>query len=127
MSKNQFLKQVVLFDIIAAEAKKGKRKGHISFRSLAIIFEEQANGDSEDPLSIILKKSVRVILNLKQADTHFTIGEALTCAAACWQSDALLLGLDVDSSYVGRMKRPHTFGAVLDKLLQDCKTDQTLT
>ena len=110
-----------VIDILATEAKKGNEKAISALGRLAIIFEEQANGDSEDPLSIILK-NLYELFELKQADTHFTIGEALSCAAACWQSDALLLGLDVDSSYVGRMKRPHTFGAVLDKLLQDCKT-----
>lgn len=82
------------------------------------MFDEAS--DSE-PLSSILT-TLYGLYELKQAEIHFTVGEALSCAGACWQSDVLLLNLDVTSSYQGRMKRPSTFESLLAKLLKDCKT-----
>jgi proteasome component ECM29 len=109
-----------IIEVLANEAKKGNEKAISSLGRLAIIFEEPSDGKSEGPLSTIMT-SLYELFELKQAETHFTIGEALSCAAACWQSDALLLSLDVDTTYTGRMKRSHTFEALLGKLLQDCK------
>jgi len=68
MSKNQFLKQVVI-DIIAAEAKKGNEKAISALGRLAIIFEEQANGTPKIHSRFILK-NLYELFELKQADTH---------------------------------------------------------
>lgn len=110
-----------IIELLGAEAKKGSEKAISALGRLAIVFEEQSDGESDGPLSTILK-NLYDLFELKQAETHFTVGEALSCATACWQSDALLLSLDVDSTYTGRMSRSKTFAALLEKLLQDCKT-----
>jgi proteasome component ECM29 len=86
-----------------------------------MVFDEDANGKAEGPLQAILA-SLYGLYELKQAEIQFTVGEALCCAAACWESDILLLSLDVDAPYSGRQKRFSTFDSLLEKLLQDCKT-----
>jgi proteasome component ECM29 len=103
---------------LTAEAKKGNEKAISALGRLSLVFDED---EESGPLSSILT-TLYGLFELKQAEIHFTVGEALSCAGACWQSDVLLLGLDVTSSYEGRMKRPNTFASLLGKLLQDCKT-----
>ena len=110
-----------IIEILAAEAKKGNEKAISALGRLAIVFGEESDAKPDDPLSTILT-NLYELFELKQAESHFTIGEALSCAAACWQTDALLLGLDVDTTYTGRMKRSHTFESLVEKLLKDCKT-----
>jgi proteasome component ECM29 len=110
-----------IIELLTGDAKKGNEKAISALGRLTIIFDEDPDGKSEGLLSAI-QASLYGLFELKQVEVHFAVGEALSCAAACWQSDALLLGLDVDTTYHGRMKRPHTFEALLQKLLQDCKT-----
>jgi proteasome component ECM29 len=109
-----------IIEVLSAEAKKGNEKAISALGRLAIVFDEDSDGKSEGPLSTI-QTNLYGLYELKQAETHFAVGEALSCAAACWQSDALLLSLDVDTTYHGCMKRSRTFEASLEKLLQDCK------
>lgn len=100
---------------MTTDAKKGNEKAISALGRLSLIFEESG------PLSSILT-TLYGLYELKQSEIHFTVGEALSCVGACWQSDVLLLGLDVESRYKGRMERPTTFATLLVKLLQDCKT-----
>jgi proteasome component ECM29 len=109
-----------IIEALSAEAKKGNEKAISALGRLAIVFDEDSDSKSDGPLSTI-ETNLYGLFELKQAETHFTVGEALSCAAVCWQSDALLLSLDIDTVYHGRMKRSRTFEALLGKLLQDCK------
>ncbi|TVY53367.1 Proteasome component ECM29 [Lachnellula cervina] len=107
-----------IINSLTVEAKKGNEKAISALGRLSLVFDEN---EESGPLSSILT-TLYGLHELKQAEIHFTVGEALSCAGACWQSDFLLLGLDVASTYEGRTKRQNTFATVLDKLLQDCKT-----
>jgi proteasome component ECM29 len=105
---------------LTAEAKMGDEKAIAALGRLAMIFDE--NSDVADgPLMTILA-DLYGLFDLRQVEVHFAIGEALACAAACWQSDSLLLSLDVDAQYDGRKKRSSTLTQMMDKLLTDCKT-----
>ena len=109
-------------EILTTEAKKGNEKAIAALGRLSIIFEDD---DPEEPgieshLSSILT-SLYGLYELKQPELHFTVGEALSCVVACWDSDVLDLSLDVDSPYEGRRKR-YQIKSVLQKLLQDCRT-----
>jgi proteasome component ECM29 len=110
-----------IIKVLTAEAKKGNEKAICALGRFTIVFESSSEEKPEGPLSSI-QSSLYGLFELKQAESHFSIGEALSCLAACWESDALLLSLDVDTSYRGRLKRPRTFDSLLEKLLQDCKT-----
>jgi proteasome component ECM29 len=105
-----------IISLLTAEAKKGNEKAISALGRLSLVFD-----DDDESLSSILT-ALYELYELKQTETHFTIGEALGCAGACWESDVLLLNLDVDSVYKGRMRRPDVFTSLLGKLLQECKT-----
>ena len=110
-----------IIETLTVEAKKGNEKAISALGRLAIVFEEASETDEKGPVDSILT-SLYSLYELKQSETHFTVGEALSCVSACWESDALLLSLDVDASYHGRSKRAQTLEKLLEKLLQDCKT-----
>lgn len=110
-----------LIKLLLAEAKKGNEKAISTLGRLSIIFDEPATPTEEGSLHNIIQ-GLYDLYELKQPEIHFTIGEALSCAGACWDSDVLQISLDVDAKYVGRSKRSPTFEKILEKLLKDCKT-----
>ena len=109
-----------IIELLTSEAKKGNEKAISALGRLAVVFDESLE-EKAGPLHSILE-SLYGLYELKQAEIQFTVGEALGCAAACWDSDILLLSLDVVSPYSGRPKRPRTLDSLLEKLLQDCRT-----
>ena len=108
---------------MTADAKKGNEKSISALGRLATVFEGELvdEPDAKDPLSLIVN-GLYSLFEIKQAEIHFTVGEAISCLGACWDSDVLLLSLDVDAAYNGRPKKNHTLEKILQKLLQDCKT-----
>ncbi|KAH6709539.1 proteasome stabiliser-domain-containing protein [Leptodontidium sp. MPI-SDFR-AT-0119] len=116
-------KSAGVIELLTADAKKGNEKSISALGRLATIFdgELEDKSDAESPLSLILT-GIYSLFEIKQAEIHFTVGEAISCVSACWDSDVLLLSLDVDADYEGRLKKHLTLEAVLQKLLQDCKT-----
>ncbi|KAF8866467.1 ARM repeat-containing protein [Acephala macrosclerotiorum] len=117
------LKAAGIIEILKTEAKKSNEKSIAALGRLALIFDDSSDNEAatEEPLASILS-SLYSLFEIKHAETHFSIGEALSCLAVCWDSDVLLLSLDVDSTYNGRSKRQTTLEHLLQKLLQDCKT-----
>jgi proteasome component ECM29 len=117
------LKAAGLIELLTTEAKKGNEKSISTLGRLANIFDEDADEKPEvDGLLLSILTNLYGLFELKQPEIHFAIGEALSCVVASWESDVLLLNLDVDVDYGGRMKRHHTLESTLHKLLQDCKT-----
>ncbi|KAK2014510.1 proteasome component ECM29 [Colletotrichum eremochloae] len=59
----------------------------------------------------------------KETEIHFTVGEAITAAIACWDSDFVKLSMNVDSTEGPwkKTKRSKRVTAVLDKIFKDCK------
>jgi len=106
---------------LSEEAKKGNEKAISALGRLAMAFDEEGDGSDDMPLDTILR-DLFGLHEIRQAEVQFTIGEAITCVTACWQSDALLLALDVDAQHNGRMKRSKLLRKTIDKLLSDCKT-----
>ncbi|TAQ88421.1 hypothetical protein B7494_g3269 [Chlorociboria aeruginascens] len=114
------LKAEYIIKLLTTEAKKGNEKAISALGRLGLVFDESV-GETEGPLKSVLS-SLYELHELKQAEVHFSIGEAFSCASACWLSDALLLSLDVDATYIGRTRPSRTLESLLEKLLQDCKT-----
>ncbi|KAF7958976.1 hypothetical protein EAE96_002501 [Botrytis aclada] len=110
-----------LVKLLLAEAKKANEKAMSTLGRLSIIFDEPNTSAENSPLHTIIK-GLYDLYELKQPEIHFTIGEALSCVGACWDSEVLQISLDVDAGYSGRPQRSHTFEKILEKLLQDCKT-----
>lgn len=112
---------ISIIKALSEEAKNGNEKAIAALGRLAMAFDHESEDSIDGPLAAILENLYR-LHELRQAEVHFTVGEALACAAACWQSDSLVLALDVDAQYDGQPRRPKLLGKVMDKLLIDCKT-----
>ncbi|RAL63097.1 hypothetical protein DID88_004181 [Monilinia fructigena] len=98
--ENSSLKVDGLIKLLLAEAKKGNEKAMSTLGRLSIIFDEPAASTEDGPLHDIIK-GLYGLYELKQPEIHFTIGEALSCVGACWDSDVLQISLDVDAKYWG--------------------------
>ena len=107
--------------LLTLEAKKGNENAISALGRLSMVFDESSTEKADGPLQSILE-SLYGLFELKQAEVQFTVGEAISCLAACWESDVLSLNLDVDALYSGRSVRAQTLDALLEKLLRDCKT-----
>ncbi|KAK3335839.1 proteasome stabiliser-domain-containing protein [Cercophora scortea] len=110
---------------LVIHAKKGNEKAITALGRLAISLtgtELDANNNT-DGLGLILEK-LYALYELKQAEVHFTVGEAITAAIACWDAEVVQLTVNVqtETNTYRIPKRPSRVTAVLDKLLVDCKT-----
>ena len=115
------LKADEIIKLLTAEAKKGNEKAISALGRISVIFDVNLDTKADEQLTLITT-SLYELFELKQAEIHFTVGEALSCVSACWESEALLLSLDVDFPYKGRAKRSSILESMLGKLLKDCKT-----
>lgn len=110
---------VAIIKVLTTEAKKGNEKAISALGRFALIFDENTLETPESPLAIIMK-GLYELHELRQAEVHFTVGEALAVASTGWESDSLILTLDVEANYKGPT-RSSTLEGVVDKILKDCK------
>ena len=87
-----------IIKMLSEEAKKGNEKAITALGRLAMAFDEEAEDSVDAPLGTILG-DLYGLHEIRQAEVQFTIGEAIACVTACWQSDSLLLALDVEAQY----------------------------
>ncbi|KAJ4421568.1 proteasome component M29 [Gnomoniopsis sp. IMI 355080] len=104
-------------DVLVPQAKKGNERAITALGRLAIGLK-----DDDAVLDLILTKLYE-LHELKQAEVHFSIGEAITAAVARWDSDIVQLSVDVATSTQtyrvgGRCEK---IQEVLNKILTDCK------
>ncbi|OLN96306.1 Proteasome component ECM29 [Colletotrichum chlorophyti] len=74
-----------------------------------------------------IDKILRILFGLhtrKETEVQFAVGEAITAAIACWESDFVKLTLNVDGpdGPWKKQRRSQRITVVLDKLFRDCKT-----
>lgn len=119
--ENSSIKAEGIITLLTADAKKGNEKAITALGRLSMIFDEDPLIKPDGALSSLLT-NLYSLFELKQAEIHFTIGEALSCLGACWESDVLPLAVDVDGSHTGRLKRGAVLETIVQKLLEDCKT-----
>ncbi|MBE3111993.1 MAG: hypothetical protein IMZ46_16055, partial [Acidobacteria bacterium] len=105
-------------------AKKGNEKAISALGKLAISIDDSKDYDNwnEGHVGTILK-GLFDLYEVKQAEVHFTIGEAIASAVARWDADCVKLGLNVDANSE-KFQKPRRAGlvkVVLDKLFKDCK------
>lgn len=104
-------------DVLFPQAKKSNERAITALGRLALGLK-----DGDAALETILLKLYE-LHEIKQAEVHFAIGEAITAAIARWDSDIVQLTVDVESSTdkyrVGG--RAEKIREVLNKILTDCK------
>ncbi|KAK4098773.1 hypothetical protein N658DRAFT_525988 [Parathielavia hyrcaniae] len=111
---------------LVSQAKKGNEKAITALGRLAIAIPATEVADPNAPADILgsILDKLYSLYEIKQADVHFAVGEAIAAAVGCWDSDVVRLNVDVQIEGVGSRisKRPARLAAVLEKLLTDCKT-----
>jgi len=117
---------VALLDLVADRAKKSSELAITATgrMTLALDLASEDGADGAKPLAERVLDKLYGLHEIKQAEVHFAIGEAIAAVVARWDSDALQLSLDVDSedrSYQ-RGRRSDLMTKVLSKILSDCKT-----
>ena len=109
-------------------AKKGNEKAINALGRLAVSLQnvEEVPKEGESDLLGTILDSLFALYEIKQAEVHFSVGEAITAAIACWDAEVIQLTLDVDAQKTDSSyhipKRSARVTQVLDKLLTDCKT-----
>ncbi|KAF3799984.1 Proteasome component ECM29 [Colletotrichum gloeosporioides] len=119
---------------LGEKAAAGSDKAIFALGRLALAFNEpNEEATPEDGLLYPSSKTsgidnvLRVLFGLhtrRETEIQFTVGEAITAAIACWDSDFVKLTLNVDAPAGSwkKEKRSVRVTAVLDKLFKDCKT-----
>ncbi|KAI2614724.1 proteasome component [Hypoxylon fragiforme] len=115
-------------DSLAKLAISGNEKAISTLGRLSIPSPASLSDSEADPLTNIMRKLFE-LSEIRRTEVHFATGEAIACAIARWDSEALQLSLDVEPSGTGRSgiidvltKRPSTISKTVDKLITDCKT-----
>lgn len=113
---------------LATQAKKGNERAITALGRLAISVSASEAADSDgnaksDSLNSILE-TLYSLYEIRQAEVHFAVGEAIAAAVACWDAEVVQLTIDVQAEGATYRvpKRSAHLTAVLEKLLTDCKT-----
>jgi proteasome component ECM29 len=110
---------------LSVQAKKGNERAITALGRLAVVASRVGSSeqDGDKVVGLVLEKLYE-LYEIKQAEIHFAVGEAITATVARWDSDVVQLTLDVESGdtsyYVSRSST--RLVEVLDKLLTDSKT-----
>ena len=104
---------------ILEAAKSGNEKAIITLGRIGMIFPEQ--DDDKYEISYVIEQ-LRELHTLRQIDVQFSVGEALTCVAAGWQSEALAATLDIDGNCPRKNERKDTLQKVVKATLVDCRS-----
>lgn len=101
---------------LSVQAKKGNEKAIMALGRIAMVTDDDNVGES-----VLVK--LYELYEIKQAEVHFAVGEAIAAAVACWDSEAVELTLDVESTETSYRKpqRAAKLREVLEKLLSDSK------
>lgn len=104
---------------LAKDAKKGEESAVIALgrfiRGLSGRLE--ASQETEKALT-----SLYALHDVKGSEVQFTVGEALSLAVAGWHSKATTADFDLDVPRPSRDVNEVMLGAILDKVIDDCKS-----
>ena len=109
-----------LIEKFSEKAKAGDEKAVLALGHFAMV-----NKDTSAKSAITsIMDALYALHETRQPELQFAVGEALSCAAAGWQSSSLIGALDVEksSASTGLQPQPEILSAVLDRVLSDCKT-----
>ena len=104
---------------ILQAAKSGNEKAIITLGRLGMIYPEHESEKSE--IAYIVEQ-LRALHELRQIDVQFSVGEALTCVAAGWQSEALAVSFDIGGNHPTGHERMSTLRSILKSTLGDCES-----
>lgn len=112
-------KLALLIEGLNAKAKSGNEIAIMALGNIAMQCDE-AQGEGAD-----LRQIIDILYRLhevRKPEVQFAVGASLTCAAAGWQSKALMATLDIQGPSPRSCERNTTLRRVIDKVLLDCQT-----
>lgn len=112
------LKLALLVEGLNKKAKSGDETAIMALGNIAMQCDE-TQGEGAD-----LNQIIDILYSLhevRQPEVQFAVGASLTCAAAGWQSKALIATLDIQGPSPRSCERNTTLPKVIDKVLLDCK------
>ena len=112
-----------IVDKTADIAKGGSESAALAVGQMATVLEETEIGATTEEKSLLEHTSERLhqLHDVRQAETHFSVGEALSYTAVGWKSKALVHRIDVESSVPAGPERTNSLRKLLERTLQDCK------
>ncbi|KAK5173412.1 proteasome component M29 [Saxophila tyrrhenica] len=106
-----------LIDTLYKTAKEGNEAAILCMGQLSMVLPEEGSEGSN--LSYLVEQ-LRRLHEIKQAEVHFTVGEALSYVATGWESGALATKLDIEGPRPSSSQRTSTLSKLIDQTLNDC-------
>lgn len=103
-------------DKLYQKAKDSNEPAILCLGQLSMVIPE----DSEELQHIL--ENLHKLHEVRQAEIHFAVGEALSYVASGWQSSALATKVDIEVNPAPELGEPRgeTLGKLVDKVLADC-------
>lgn len=124
-----------LVGLVSKSAKAGNTKAILAMGHLSMIVDDVDQTENSDKSDLnLIEEELYACHEIKEAETQFTVGEALSCLASGWQSGSLSTKIDVlkfdnpQRPLEASQKRPtrlgslrkETFSRVLKSVLRGC-------
>ncbi|KAF2769317.1 ARM repeat-containing protein [Teratosphaeria nubilosa] len=104
-------------DKIYAHAKEGNETAILALGQLSMILPEEPDKDHSDLAYI--EENLYKLHEIRQAESHFAVGEAFSYLACGWQSSALATKLDIEGPRPSGLQRVTSLTRVTDRILKD--------
>lgn len=105
-----------LIEKLKKKGLQGNEKAILALGHVSLILEED---DSQQVLDLFTT-AIHDLHEIRQAESQFSVGEALCCLASGWDSKALSSKLDVDGPSPSGPSRAKTLETLVDRVVTDC-------
>ncbi|KAI9728962.1 MAG: proteasome component M29 [Chrysothrix sp. TS-e1954] len=134
----QALEQMCLFNVISVQdmenhvplktvlerltkkAQAGNMRAIAALGAVSVVLHER---EHEEQLASLVDQ-LRSLHEIRQAETQFAVGEALSCVACAWDCQTLVSTFDMSGSCPSGPDRTVTTLAVLDKVFEDSTSNK---
>ncbi|KAH7062064.1 proteasome stabiliser-domain-containing protein [Macrophomina phaseolina] len=103
-------------DKLFETAKSGNEKAILALGHLAMIVD-----DESDPNLDFVRDKIFELHEIRQTETQFAVGEAVSCLAGSWDATILAPRMDIDAPIPSAPSRAKTLPRVLEKVLKNCR------
>lgn len=109
----------IIVDKIYNSAKTGDETAVLCLGQVSMIVNETKNEDSD---LVYIEEQLYKLHEIRQAEVHFSVGEALSYLACGWRSEALATKLDIEGPLPKGLERTSSLTRITERILTDCGT-----
>ncbi len=106
-------------DKLYGSAKDGNEAAIICLGQLSMVLPEHQDKGESDLRGV--QDQLHRLHEIRQAEVHFTVGEAMSYLASGWESSALATKLEIDGRMPATAARSSTLSALIEQVLVDCR------